>query len=135
MSPQALAEHLFNTAFMQNPKDAQLIATQVIEYLGRALFHAINSAKYDPVAYMTEALINTVVVTSEDDAARREVLKHISHILGQIATQQPQQPQQQPQQPPQQQQQPQQPAAQPRQPQPQQPWPPTGNSTGKPERR
>jgi hypothetical protein len=144
MSPQALAEHLFNTAFMQNPKDAQLIATQVIEYLGRALFHAINSAKYDPVAYMTEALINTVVVTSEDDAARREVLKHISHILGQIATQQPQQqpqpqqpqpqqpqPQPQPQQPQPQQPQPQpQPAAQPRQPQ--QPWPPTGNSTGKP---
>ena len=121
MSPQALAEHLFNTAFMQNPKDAQLIATQVIEFLGRALFHAINSAKYDPVAYMTEALINTVVVTSEDDTARREVLKHISHIFGQIATQQPQQTQ-----PPQQPQQ-----AQPPQ-QPRQPWPPTGNPNGKP---
>ena len=87
MTPQGLAEHLFNTAFAQNPKAASQIATQVIEYLGQALFHAISAAKHDPVAYMTEALINTVVATSEDEAARREVLKHISDIIGQIATQ------------------------------------------------
>jgi hypothetical protein len=112
MSPQGLVEHLFNTAFMQNPREARQIATQVVEYLsqalshavdsakldpasyakvielvGRAFFHAIVSAKYDPVAYMTEALISTVVVTSEDDAARREVLKHISGILAHVATQ------------------------------------------------
>jgi hypothetical protein len=111
MSPHGLVEHLFDTAFKQNPREARQIATQVVEYLshalshavdsakldqasytkviefvGRTLFHAIVSAKYDPVAYMTEMLISTVVVTSEDEAARKEVLKHISTILGQIAT-------------------------------------------------
>ena len=94
MSPQGLVEHLFNTAFMQNPKDARLIATQVIDFLGRALFHAIGAAKHDPVVYMTEALINTIVATSEDESARKEVLKHISNMLAQVAAQPttPQQP-------------------------------------------
>lgn len=93
LSPNGLAEQLFNAALMQNPSDPRLVARNVIGFLMNSLMYALNASKNDPIVFLTEALVNVVASSSEDDAARREVLKYISAMLAQAADQAPVAPQ------------------------------------------
>jgi hypothetical protein len=103
LTPDGLTNQLFDGAWKQNPKDPQLAARQVIDFLASALLFALKSSKNDPVVFLTGALIDVIGFTAEDENARKELLTHISGILTQAAQQVVQPPAQPPtatQQPP-----------------------------------
>lgn len=91
MTPQNLANQLFDKIAMQNPGKPQEVAGHVIGFLAASLMYAISSAKADPVAYLTETLLGVVMATtSGDEAARKEQLKTISSIFASVADPSPQ---------------------------------------------
>lgn len=91
MTPQNLANQLFDKIAMQNAGKPQEVATHVIGFLANSLMYAISSAKADPVAYLTETLLGVVMATtSGDEASRKEQLKTISSIFASVAEQAPQ---------------------------------------------
>jgi hypothetical protein len=54
----------------------------VITFLTESLFYAVTSAKRDPIVFLTETLIYAVSSsTSGDEAARKELLKHVSDTI------------------------------------------------------
>ena len=89
LTPDGLTNQLFDGALKQNPTDARLAARQVISFLMNALMYALTSSKNDPIVFLTEALVDVIGASSEDDTARKEVLKHISDILAAAALQAP----------------------------------------------
>ena len=91
MTPQNLANQLFDKIAMQNPGKPQEVAGHVISFLATSLMYALSSAKTNPVVYLTETLISVIVATtSGDEAARKEQLKYISSILAGAAESSPQ---------------------------------------------
>jgi hypothetical protein len=78
LTPNGLVEQLFNAAFAQNPREA---ASQVIDFLASSLFYAVTSAKRDVVVFLTEAIIYVVSASSADEAARKELLKHVGDTI------------------------------------------------------
>ncbi len=89
LTPDGLTNQLFDGALKQNPTDPRLAARQVISFLMNALMYALTSSKHDPVVFLTEALVDVIGASTEDDAARKEVLKHISNMLSAAAEQAP----------------------------------------------
>ena len=108
MTPEGLANKLFDDAFAQNPKDLRAIQGQIVGFLSDALFYAVKSAKTDPIVFLTEllltavaaskndpivflteTLVHVIAASSGDDAARVEMLKYISEILIHAAQQAP----------------------------------------------
>ena len=87
LTPDGLTNQLFDGAVKQNPKDMQLAARQVIDFLASALLFALKSSRNDPVVFLTGALIDVIGFTAEDDNVRKELLLHISGILSQAAQQ------------------------------------------------
>lgn len=90
LTPNSLVEQLFNVALAQSTtKDGKEIARQVIDFLGSALFYAIHAAKHEPVVFLTETLVQVITVSSADDNARKEMLKHVGETILSAATQPP----------------------------------------------
>lgn len=81
LTPNDLAEQLFNVAFAQNMKDPKEAARQVIEFLASSLFYAITMTKGDVIVFLTDTLIRVIAASSPDDSARKELLKHVSEII------------------------------------------------------
>jgi hypothetical protein len=82
-----ITNHLFDIALKIHPTDVQLAARQVIGLLTDCTLYALTSSKHDPVVFLVEVLVNLIAVSSEDENARRELLKYISDMLAQIAQQ------------------------------------------------
>lgn len=108
LTPEGLANQMFDGAFAQNPKDPRAVAGQVIGFLSDALFYAVKSSKTDPIVFLTELLLSAVAASkndpivfltetlvhvvassSGDDASRVEMLTHISNVLAYAAQQAP----------------------------------------------
>ncbi len=89
LTPDGLASQLFDVAFAQNPTDPRGAGRQVADFLGASLLYALRSSKSDMVVYLTEALLQVVAATSEDDAARKDVLKKLSDTFASAANAQP----------------------------------------------
>lgn len=81
LTPDGLANQLFDVAFVQNPTDPRKAARQVIEFLGAALFYAVTSSKNDVIVFLTETLIYVVSASSADEASRKEMLKKVSDTI------------------------------------------------------
>ncbi len=81
LTPQGLAEQLFNMAIAQGVTDPRVASSQVIDFLGSSLFYAITSSKNDVIAFLAETLIRVVSVSAGDEAARKEMLKHIGDTI------------------------------------------------------
>lgn len=81
LTPDGLANQLFDHAFVQNPTDPRKAAGQVIEFLGAALFYAVTSSKNDVIVFLTETLIYVVSASSADDASRKEMLKKVGDTI------------------------------------------------------
>lgn len=81
LTPDGLANQLFDAAFVQNPTDPRKAARQVIEFLGAALFYAVTSSKNDVIVFLTETLIYVVSASSADEASRKEMLKKVSDTI------------------------------------------------------
>ncbi len=81
LTPKGLAEQLFNGALGQGITNPQQVAGQVIAFLTEALFYAVTSAKNDPIVFLTETIIYAVVSSAGDEAARKELLKHVGDTI------------------------------------------------------
>src|SRR5574342_217860 len=81
LTPDGLAGQLFDVAISQNPSDPRGAARQVVDFLASALFYAITSSKGDVIVFLTEALIYMASASAEDEAARKELLKHIGDTI------------------------------------------------------
>lgn len=89
LTPDGLANQLFDVAIAQalaekisDPREA---ARRVIAFLTESLFYAVSSTKNDLVVFLTETLIYVVSSSSGDEAARRELLKHVSDTIANAA--------------------------------------------------
>jgi len=90
LTPDGLVNQLFDGAWKQNPSDPKLAARQVVSFLTNALLYALTSSKNDPIVFLTEALVDVIAAsTPGDDAARKELLLHISAMLASAAEQAP----------------------------------------------
>ena len=85
LTPEGLANQLFDAtiaqALAQNITDPRESARRVIGFLTEALFYALSSSKNDPVVFLTETLIYVVSASSADEAARKELLKHVGDTI------------------------------------------------------
>lgn len=81
LSPDGLANQLFDAAIMQHKNDPREAAGQVIQFLTHALFYAVSSAKSDVVVFLTETIIYVVSSGAPDEASRKEMLKHIGETI------------------------------------------------------
>ena len=81
LTPDSLAEQLFNIAISQNTKDPHEAGRQVIEFIASSLFYAIKMTKNDIVVFLTDAIIRVIHASSPDDSSRRELIKHVSDII------------------------------------------------------
>jgi hypothetical protein len=81
ISPEQLVNQLFDAAIAQSRNDLRVAARTVIVFLTEALFYAVTSAKNDPIVFLTETLIYAVATSSGDEAARKELLKHVSDTI------------------------------------------------------
>jgi len=81
LTPEGLANQLFDGALAHNATDPRGAARQVITFLNDALLYAVFSAKEDPIVYLTEALVYLISATSGDEAARKELLKHVGETI------------------------------------------------------
>jgi hypothetical protein len=82
LTPDGLVEQLFNIAITQNQmKDPREAARQVIDFLAASLFYAVTSTKSDVVVFLTETLIFLASKSVDDEAARKELLKHIGDTI------------------------------------------------------
>ena len=81
LTPERLANDLFDKIFMQNPANARLAADHVIAFVTETLMYALKSAKEDPVIYTTQMVIYLVSSISVDEAARKEMLKKVGDLI------------------------------------------------------
>lgn|SRR5574341_552796 len=82
LTPDSLANQLFDAAITQNPSDPREAAHRVIQFLTEALFYAVTSTKNDVIVFLTETLIYVVSSSSGgDEAARKELLKKIGDTI------------------------------------------------------
>ena len=82
LTPDGLANQLFDLAIQQNMKDPREAARLVIEFLTSSLFYAVTSSKNDVIVFLTETLIYMVSSsTAGDEAARKELLKHVGNTI------------------------------------------------------
>ena len=82
LTPDGLANQLFDLAIQQNMKDPREAARLVIEFLTSSLFYAVTSSKNDVIVFLTETLIYMVSSSSSgDEAARKELLKHVGDTI------------------------------------------------------
>ena len=82
LTPDGLANQLFDLAIQQNMKDPREAARLVIEFLTASLFYAVTSSKNDVIVFLTETLIYMVSASSSgDDAARKALLKHVGDTI------------------------------------------------------
>ena len=86
LTPEALATQLFDAAFAQglaqNMTDPREAGRRVVGFLADSLFYALKSTKDDPVVFLTETLIYVAAAScGGDDAARKELLKHIGDTI------------------------------------------------------
>lgn len=81
LSPDGLANQLFDAALMQNPTNPRVVAQQVIDFLASSLFYAITSSKNDVIVYLTEAIIYVASASSADEPTRKELLKKIGDTI------------------------------------------------------
>jgi len=85
LTPDGLANQLFDAAMgqamAQKVTDPREVARRVIEFLTSALFYAVSSSKQDVVVFLTETLIYVASSQSGDEAARKELLKHIGDTI------------------------------------------------------
>ena len=80
LSPQGLTNQLFDAASRQttDPREA---ARRVIAFLTEALFYAVTSAKLDVIVFLTETIIYVASSMVDDEASRKELLKHIGDTI------------------------------------------------------
>lgn len=81
LTPERLANQLFDAALTQNMGDPSEVARRVIEFLASSLFYAVTSAKSNVIVFLTETLILMIAATSPDEAARKEMLKHVGDTI------------------------------------------------------
>lgn len=81
LTPERLANQLFDAALTQNMGDPSEVARRVIEFLTSSLFYAVNSSKTNVIVFLTETLILMISATSPDEAARKEMLKHVGDTI------------------------------------------------------
>lgn len=81
LSPDGLANQLFDQVVVQYKSDPREAARQVIQFLTQALFYAISSSKNDVIVFLTETLIYVVSSASPDEASRKEMLKGIAEVI------------------------------------------------------
>jgi hypothetical protein len=81
LSPDGLANQLFDAAIQQYKTDPREAARRVIQFLTEALFYAVSSAKGDVVVFLTETIIYVVSSASPDEAARKEMLRSVGETI------------------------------------------------------
>ena len=87
LTPQGLANQLFDVAVAQSfaqkgSPDPREAARQVVGFLTESLFYAVASTKSDLVVFLTETIILVVSqASSGDEAARKELLKHVGDTI------------------------------------------------------
>lgn len=81
LSPDGLANQLFDAAVLQYKTDPREAARRVIQFLSEALFYAVSSSKSDVIVFLTETIIYVVSAASPDEAARKEMLKSIGETI------------------------------------------------------
>lgn len=81
LTPERLANQLFDAALTQNTGDPREVARRVIEFLASSLFYAVTSAKSNVIVFLTETLILMISAQSADEAARKEMLKHVGDTI------------------------------------------------------
>jgi len=81
LSPDGLANQLFDAALSQGVADPREAARRVVEFLTSALFYAISSSKNDVVVFLTETIIYVVSSSAPDENARKELLKKIGDTI------------------------------------------------------
>ena len=86
LTPDGLANQLFDAAvaqaLSQNITDPREAARRVVGFLTDALFYSLTSTKNDLVVFLTETLIYVASSsTGGDEAARKELLKHIGDTI------------------------------------------------------
>jgi hypothetical protein len=80
-TPQELTDQLFNAIAVQCKHDPRATAQQTIVFLTTALFYAVRSSKNDVVVFLIETLINVATALTDDEASRKELLKHIGDTI------------------------------------------------------
>lgn len=81
LTPDVLAEQLFDVAFTQNPSDPRGAARQAIDFLAAALYYALTKTKHDVVVYLTETLIHVISANATDEKSRKEMLKYVGDTI------------------------------------------------------
>ena len=86
LTPEALANQLFDAAITQgltqNRTDPREAGRRVVGFLADAIFYALKATKEDSVVFLTETLIYAAASScSGDEAARKELLKHIGDTI------------------------------------------------------
>lgn len=82
LTPDGLVNQLFDVAIMHNNiKDPREAARQVIDFLAASLFYAVESTKSDVLVFLTETIIVLASRTSDDEASRKELLKHVGDTI------------------------------------------------------
>ena len=86
LTPESLANQLTDAAmaqaFAQNVTDHREVGRRVVGFLTDSLFYAVTATKNDVVVFMTETLIIVASAScGEDEAARKELLKHIGDTI------------------------------------------------------
>lgn len=85
LTPEGLANQLFDAALSQavsqNVKDPREAGRWVARFLADALYYAITSTKDDPIVFLTETLIYVASSATDDEAGRKELLKHIGDTI------------------------------------------------------
>lgn len=81
LSPEGLANTLFDAVAAQFKTDPREAARRVVQFLTEALFYAVTSAKGDVIVFLTETIIYVVSSSSPDEASRAEMLKHIGETI------------------------------------------------------
>lgn len=81
LSPEGLANQLFDVAAMQYKGAPREAAGHVIQFLLQSLFYAVTAAKNDVIVFLTETLIYVVSSSAPDEASRKEMLKSIGETI------------------------------------------------------
>jgi hypothetical protein len=81
LSPEGLANQLFDAAILQYRTDPREAARRVIEFLTEALLYAVSSSKGDVIVFLTETIIYVVSSGAPDDDSRKEMLKKIGEAI------------------------------------------------------
>ena len=92
LTPEGLASQLFDAAMnqgmAQGMTDPRQAARRVVGFLTDSLFHALAATKSDPLVYLTETIVLLAATTCgpNNEAARKELLKHIGDTIANAAS-------------------------------------------------